>query len=121
VTEANAADTWEAFITEIEQHVSPEWTRNARTHGSQGWVRLIALVDVHHQLTSPQIVEKVAMTMGDLAGDREAEVAGWMALLERARDNRRALLDRVSEVAPAVLSEELVVLFTRSLTPAPRM
>ena len=121
MTEATGADAWEAFITEIEPHVSPEWTRNARAHGSHGWIRLIALVDVHHQLTSPQIVEKIAMTMGDLAGDREAEVAGWMALMEQARDNRRALLDRVAEVAPAVLSEDLVVLFTRSLTPVPSM
>jgi hypothetical protein len=121
VSEAGDADAWEAFITEVEPHVSPEWARNAREHGSQKWIRLIALVDLHHQLTSPQIVEKIAMTMGDLAGDREAEVAGWMALLEQAGDNRRALLDRVSEVAPAVLSEELVVLFTRSLTPVPSM
>jgi hypothetical protein len=119
VTDAGAADAWEAFITEVEPHVSPEWTRNAREHGSQGWIRLIALVDVHHNLTSPQIVEKIAMTMGDLAGDREAEVAGWTALMEQARDNRHALLDRVIEVAPTVLSEDLVVLFTRSLTPAP--
>ena len=38
---------------------------------------------------------------------------------KQARDNRRALLERVIEVAPTVLSEDLVVLFTRSLTPAP--
>ena len=121
MTEGYRADPWEAFIVEIEPHVSPEWTRNAREHGSQAWIRLIALVDVHHQLTTPQIVEKIAMTMGDLAGDREAEVAGWMALMEQARDSRRALLDRVTEVAPTVLSEELVVLFNRSLTPVPSM
>jgi len=119
VTEAARAVAWEEFIAEVEPHVSPEWTRHAREHGSQGWVRLIALVDVHHNLTSPQIVEKIAITMGDLAGDREAEAAGWTALMEQARDNRRALLERVIQVAPTVLSEDLVVLFTRSLTPAP--
>jgi hypothetical protein len=121
MTQAAVADAWEAFVAEIAPHVSPEWTRNARAHGSQGWIRLIALVDVHHTLTSPQIVEKIAMTMADLAADREAEAAGWTALMEQARDNRRVLLERITEVAPAVLSEDLVVLFTRSLTPAPSM
>lgn len=114
-------DAWEAFIVEIEAHVSPEWTRNARSHGSQPWIRLIALVDVHHQLGSPQIVEKIAMTMADLAGDREAEVAGWTALMEQARDRRRALLTRVEGVAPELLPDDLVPLFARSLTPVPQM
>jgi hypothetical protein len=111
------AEAWEAFIVEVEPHVSPEWVRNARTHGTQPWIRLIAMVDVHHQLTSPQIVEKIAMTLADLAGDREAEAAGWSAIQDVAREKRRGLVDRVVEVAPDVLSEELVGLFTRSLTP----
>ena len=111
------ADTWEAFIVEVEPYVSPEWAHNARSHGTQPWIRLIAMVDVHHQLTSPQIVEKIAMTLADLAGDRQAEVAGWNALQESARDKRRAMVDRIVEVAPDVLPEDLVGLFARSLTP----
>lgn len=110
-------DAWEAFIVEVEQHVSPEWTRNARSHGTQPWIRLIAMVDVHHQLTSPQIVEKIAMTLADLAGERESEVAGWTALQETAREKRRAMVERIVEVAPEVLPENLVPLFARSLTP----
>jgi hypothetical protein len=112
---------WEAFVVEVEQHVSPEWTRNARSHGAQPWIRLIAMVDVHHQLTQPQIVEKIAMTMADLAGDREAEVAGWVALMEQARGKRAALLERVGEAAPALLPDDLLQLFFRSLTPVPAM
>ncbi len=112
---------WDAFVVEIEPHVSPEWTRNVRSHGAQPWIRLIALVDVHHQLTQPQIVEKIAMTMADLAGDREAEVAGWTALMEQARGRRAALLERVAEVAPTLLPDDLVPLFARSLTPVPAM
>ncbi len=117
--DAHAA-AWEAFLGEIEPHVSPEWTRNARAHGGQPWVRLIALVDVHHQLTSPQIVEKIAMTMADLAGDREGEVAGWSALQEHARDVRHELIDKVTEAGPRVLPEDLASMFTRSLTPVIR-
>lgn len=113
------SDAWEAFIVEVEPHVSPEWARNARSHGAQPWIRLIALVDVHHQMTSPQIVEKIAMTLADLAGDREAEVAGWNAIQDAARQARRGLLERIVECAPRVLPEELVGLFTRSLTPVP--
>jgi hypothetical protein len=113
----NEAEAWEALIVEVEPHVSPEWVRNARSHGTQPWIRLIAMVDVHHQMTSPQIVEKIAMTLADLAGDREAEVAGWNAIQDSAREKRRAMVDRIVEVAPEVLPEDLVGLFARSLTP----
>lgn len=111
------ADAWEAFVVEVEPHVSPEWVRHARSHGGQPWIRLIAMVDVHHQMTSPQIVEKIAMTLADLAADRQAEVAGWTAIQDAAREQRRALVDRVVEVAPDVLPQDLVGLFERSLTP----
>lgn len=114
------ADAWEAFVTQVEPHVSPEWARNARQHGGQAWIRLIAMVDVHHQLTSPQIVEKIAMTLADLAGDREREVAGWNALQEQARLRRIELLRRVEAVAPTLLPEDLAPLFARSLTPVPQ-
>jgi len=111
------ADAWEAFVVEVEPHVSPEWARNARSHGTQPWIRLIAMVDVHHQMTSPQIVEKIAMTLADLAGERQAEVAGWNAIQESACDKRHAMVGRIVEVAPDVLPEDLVGLFARSLTP----
>lgn len=117
MSNADPGNVWEAFLVEIEPHVSPEWSRNARAHGDQPWIRLIALVDVHHQLTSPQIVEKIAMTMADLAGDRQAEVAGWTMLMERARDTRRELLQKVEDVAPRVLPDDLAPMFARSLTP----
>ena len=87
MTEPHSPDAWEAFITEIEPHVSPEWMRNARAHGSHGWIRLIALVDVHHQLTSPQIVEKVAMTMADLAGRKGQLVADIARLRQQAKSS----------------------------------
>ncbi len=111
------ADAWEAFLAEIEPHVSPEWIRHARSHGTQAWIRLIAMVDVHHQMTSPQIVEKIALTLADLAGDREAEVAGWIAIQDAAREKRRAIADNVIQVAPDVLPQDLMALFERSLTP----
>ncbi len=113
-------DAWEAFVTEIEPHVSPEWTHNARSHGSQGWIRLIMLVDAHTMLTGPQIMEKIAMTMADLAdSNNKAEVAGWGALHEKAVGKRRELLTRIVEIAPSLLSTELQMLFTRSLVPVP--
>lgn len=110
-------EAWEAYIVEMEPHASPAWVKNARDHGGQPWIRLIALVDIHNTLNSPQIVEKIAMTMADLAGDREAEVDGWNALHETARDSRRALRDRALEVAPNVLPGDLIPLFERSLPP----
>lgn len=113
------AGAWEALVAEVEQHVSPEWARNARSHGGQPWIRLIALVDVHHQLTQPQIVEKIGTTMADLAGDREAEAAGWTALAARARERRFALLARVTDAGETLLPDDLKVLFARSLTPVP--
>ena len=113
------AGAWEALVVEVEQHVSPEWARNARAHGAQPWIRLIALVDVHHQLTQPQILEKIGSTMADLAREREAEAAGWTALAEGARERRLALLRLVAETGESLLPDDLAALFTRSLTPVP--
>ena len=44
------------------------------------------MVDAHAFWPSPRATEKIAMTMADLAGDREKEAEGWNALLESARD-----------------------------------
>jgi len=112
---------WDVLLTELEPHFSPEWSRQVRDHGHQGWIRLIALVDAHHQLSSPLIVEKIAMTMADLAVQRETEQAGWTAIAETARDQRHALVARVVEAADEVLPEELRPLFHRSLSPMPPM
>lgn len=113
-------DAWNAFVDEIQPHVSPEWVRQARSHGDQGWIRLIALVDVQNTLTSPQIVEKVAMTMADLADGRSSDAEGWQALLGQALERRVELLHRIDEAAPELLSPELHQLYLRSATPMPQ-
>jgi hypothetical protein len=112
---------WDVLLDELEPHFSPEWSRQVRSHGHQGWIRLIALVDAHHQLSSPLIVEKIAMTMADLAVQRESDQAGWTAIAESARDQRYELVARVVATADEVLPEDLVPLFHRSLTPGPPM
>ncbi len=113
-------DAWNAFIEQIEPHVSPEWMRQAREHGDQGWIRLIALVDVQNTLCSPQIVEKVAMTMSDLADGRSSDADGWQALLGQALERRIELLHRIEEAATEILSPELHQLYLRSATPIPQ-
>jgi hypothetical protein len=99
----SAPDGWTEILGRVEPHVSPEWTRHARESGDQSWVRLILLVDAHWQLSTPRVTEKVAMTMADLAVDREGERAGWEAIREKAEAERL----------------ELVPLFARSIEPAP--
>lgn len=114
-------DAWSAFIDEVTPHVSPEWLRNAKEHGGQSWVRLIALVDVQNTLTQPQIVEKVAATMADLAQKRPDELRGWELLHAEAMERRHALLRRIDELVPDLLSPELMQLYLRSATPVPAM
>lgn len=105
-------------MADLEPHVSPEWTRHAREHGDQAWVRLIALVDAHNQLSNPRIAEKIGSTMAELAGDqKESERAGWAALAERAREERMARAGRLVDSAEAVLPEDLLPLFIRSVDP----
>ena len=48
------------------------------------------MVDAHHQLSSPRVAEKVAMTMADLAvgHERQAEREGWEEVRGTAQDQR---------------------------------
>jgi hypothetical protein len=112
---------WPELVERLRAHVSPEWVRHAEEHGGQSWVRLILLVDAHHQLSSPRIAEKVAMTMSDLAvgESREAEREGWEAVRERAADERMQLVTSLVDSAPGLLTAELTPLFARSIEPSP--
>jgi hypothetical protein len=113
-----AADGWDRLVDDLSPHVSPMWTRHAREHGHQPWVRLVALVDAHHQLSTPMVSEKVANAMADLAAERDAERAGWQQISERAKADREALQARLVDVAPTVLPETLMAYFDRSIVPA---
>lgn len=108
---------WLALVDELEPHVSPRWAKQAREHGSKGWVRLIAMVDAHHQLANPTIDEKIALTMADLAVGRDAEIAGWNEIQERSRVARVEIVAKVVDAAQAVLPPDLVPLFVRSVDP----
>jgi hypothetical protein len=110
---------WSELLGRLEPHVSPEWSRHARESGGQSWVRLILLVDAHHQLSTPRVTEKVAMTMADLAADRDGERAGWEAIRDRAQSERLELVAAVVDSGETLLPEELVMLFARSIEPAP--
>lgn len=115
----SAPEGWGDLLGRLEPYVSPEWSGHAREHGEQPWIRLILLVDAHHQLSTPRITEKVAMTMADLAVDREKEREGWEALRESAADQRRDIVAGLVDATPALLSPELMQLFERSIEPAP--
>lgn len=110
---------WSELLGRLEQHVSPEWTRHARESGDQGWVRLILMVDAHHQLSTPRVSEKVAMTMADLAMDREGEREGWEAIRERAESERLEIIAGLVDLSESMLPPELLPLFVRSIEPAP--
>lgn len=115
---APAPEGWAPLIDELAPHVSPEWRRHAEEHATQSWVRLILLVDAHHQLSTPRVAEKVAMTMADLARDGTPEQEGWNALHERARDDRMKLVARLVDAVEGLLPEDLVPLFVRSIEPS---
>jgi hypothetical protein len=115
----SASVSWAELVERLRPHVSPEWSRHAEEHGGQGWIRLILMVDAHHQLSTPRVAEKVAMTMADLAVDRDKEREGWEALQAKARDERMELVSGLVDSAQSLLPEELVPLFARSIEPAP--
>jgi hypothetical protein len=116
-----APDDWARLVAGLRPHVSPEWVRHAEEHGGQGWIRLILLVDAHHQLSAPRVAEKVAMTMADLAvgHERETEREGWEAVRQRAQEERQELLAGLVDSADRLLPEDLLPLFSRSIEPAP--
>ena len=109
---------WTPLLEELRPYVSPEWSRHASEHAGQGWIRLILLVDAHNQLSGPNVPEKVAMTMADLAREGSSEQMGWNALQERARDDRMELVARLVDAAESLLPTELVPLFIRSIEPS---
>lgn len=112
---------WDELVERLEPHVTPEWRKHAQEYGAQGWIRLILLVDAHHQLSTPRVTEKVAMTMADLAGAREKEREGWEALRVRAHEERMEVVAGMVDAATTLLPEELVHLFSRSIEPATGM
>jgi len=115
----SAPEGWAPLLERLEQYVSPEWTKNAREHGDQAWIRLILMVDAHHQLSTPRVAEKVAMTMADLAADREAEREGWEAIRESAQTERMSVVAGLVDASGQLLSPELIMLFERSIEPSP--
>jgi hypothetical protein len=114
-------DGWSRLVEALAPHVSPEWVRHARDHGGQGWIRLILLVDAHHQLSSPRVAEKVAMTMADLAvgHEREAEREGWEEVRRTAQEQRLELVAGLVDSAEELLPPDLQPLFARSIEPSP--
>ena len=112
---------WDELVAGLEQYVSPEWIRHARESGDQGWIRLILLVDAHHQLSTPRVAEKVAMTMADLAGNRDSEREGWELIRAKAQEERMRIVADLVDSSPSLLPEELLALFARSIEPSPGM
>jgi hypothetical protein len=110
---------WHELVDELEPLVPPDWTRQARDHGGQDWVRLILLVDAHHRLSGPGVTEKIAGTMAELAEGRGPEQEGWIELQTHGRDRRVAIVARLVDTAPDLLPSALVPLFARSIEPAP--
>jgi hypothetical protein len=110
-------DGWDELVGTLEPHVSPEWTRQARAHGGQPWVRLIAMVDAHAQLATPRLEEKIGETMAELAVERPAEQEGWRLIAERAKDRRLEIVASLVDAAPRMLGPEHLPLFVRSVDP----
>jgi hypothetical protein len=110
---------WAPLLERLRPYVSPDWSRHAQEHGHHAWIRLILLVDAHHQLSTPRVSEKVAMTMADLAVDRDRERAGWEELLEKARAERVQTVTELVDSAEGLLTPELIPLFARSIEPTP--
>lgn len=115
----SAPEGWSELLVRLQPHVSPEWSRHAAESGDQAWVRLILLVDAHHQLSTPRVSEKVAMTMADLAVDRDGERQGWEAIRESAESERMELVASLVDLADDLLTPELAPLFARSIEPTP--
>lgn len=114
-------ETWAALCEELRPYVSPDWQKHADESGDQPWVRLILLVDAHAFLSQPRIAEKIAITMSDLADEREGERNGWNAINERSKEDRMELVARLVDSADEVLPETLTPLFARSIEPSRMM
>ena len=114
---STAPEGWAPLLEALRPHVSPEWSRHADEHGGQSWIRLILMVDAHNLLSQPRVAEKVAMTMADLCVEGSREHAGWVAIQEKARDERIELVARLVDAAEPLLTPELLPLFARSVEP----
>jgi hypothetical protein len=111
------ADGWNPLLDSLTEHMPPEWMKHARTYGGQPWIRLVLMVDAHALLARPRATEKIAMTMADLAGDREKEAEGWNALSDSARDERFEILAAIVDGGETLLPLELRPYFSRSVEP----
>lgn len=111
------AATWEALVADLEPWVSPEWVRYAREHGDQPWIRLVIMVDAHHQLSQPRVAEKVAQAMSELADGRDREQAGWDEVRRRARAERHQVIERLVAAGPGMLPPDISGYFERSIDP----
>jgi hypothetical protein len=114
-------EAWARLVEDLRPHVSPEWVRSAEEYGGQGWIRLVLLVDAHHQLSSPRVAEKVAMTMSDLAvgHERAGEREGWEEVRRAAEEARMELVASLVDASSELLPEDLQHLFARSIEPSP--
>jgi hypothetical protein len=112
---------WARLVEELRPYVSPEWVRSAEEHGGQAWIRLVLLVDAHHQLSSPRVAEKIAMTMADLAvgHERQGERDGWEEVRRSAQEQRIEVVAGLVDASPALLPADLQPLFARSIEPSP--
>jgi len=80
------AAAWTALVESLAPHMSPDWTKNAREHGNQPWIRLVLVVDAHDFLCRPGATEKIAMTMADLSNGRDdGQSQGWKAIADHTR------------------------------------
>lgn len=112
---------WESLLEAMAEHLSPDWTTYARDHGGQAWIRLVLLVDAHHQLSTARAGEKVAQTMRDLAVDKPDEQAGWEAIEAKLAQERADLVARITDGAENLLPEDLYPMFIRSAEPTQAM
>jgi hypothetical protein len=118
---ATSTRAWQKLVNELASQMPPDWTTRAREDAEQDWIRLILLVDAHHRLSMPSVDEKIAQTLGELAGEREPEAAGWREVAARAHDAREARRDALLTAAPDVLAREQAELFDRSIEPVARV
>ena len=116
-------EAWARLVEGLRPHVSPEWVPPApRSTAARAWIRLILLVDAHHQLSSPRVAEKVAMTMADLAvgHEREAERDGLGGGAAHGPGAAAwSSSPGSSTPPPTLLPEDLQPLFARSIEPSP--
>ena len=113
---------WTALVDDLQEWVSPQWLRAARDFGSQAWIRLVLLVDIHAALSQMGPTEKIAMTIADLATDkRPGEQAGWEAIRDKSAERRVELVASIVDRAEAILPPDLLPMFARSVEPFSHM